>query len=259
MTITAPSFVFPLLALLALGASESRAAAASAPAAASRQAGPVVTWNPLARPEREADTVFLPDLTSLETIDRSGGFLWGHHNETSAQVKEKFAFGPGRFGPAVRPKPGDDWTFVAFPQDGLIPRDEFTMEFDAADTHETHSHTPHRPAFGFAVRGARRRRTRCVSASARARRLGALPSACALCQRWQPMAERLRLEVLHLHDHAQTLFKGRRTARRRRLVGHPVPEHLHRRAERAGGTANPSIFRPADLRCRPLSIGWRRT
>jgi len=88
-----------------------------------------VTWDSVARPAREPDTLFLPDLSSAETIQHAGGFLWGHHNETSEQVRDKYDFGPGRFGAAVKPKTGDDWTFVVYPQDGLIPQDEFTIEF----------------------------------------------------------------------------------------------------------------------------------
>ena len=99
--------------------------------------GDSVTWDPSQKPAREADTLFLPDLTSLDTITKDGGFLFGHANETSAMVLKNFDFGPGKFGPAVRGKPVG-YTFVQYPIDGLLSTDEFTVEFwakwDAAPT-----------------------------------------------------------------------------------------------------------------------------
>ena len=76
-----------------------------------------VTWDPMARPVGEADTLFLPDLSSWQSVAAEGGFLWGHHDETSEKVKDKYAFGRGRFGPAIKPRPGDDWTPVNFATD----------------------------------------------------------------------------------------------------------------------------------------------
>ncbi len=91
-----------------------------------------VTWNPLSRPVRRADTLFLPDLASPETIQASGGWLHGHHDEGLEKVRPLFEFGEGPFGPAVRVKAedvGHYWVF--FPLDGLVPGDEFTLQFHA--------------------------------------------------------------------------------------------------------------------------------
>ena len=89
-----------------------------------------VTWDPLAQPVREADTLFLPDLSSWQKIDAEGGFLSCNGDQTSGQVTGNFDFGPGRFGPGVRPKLGGG-NFVYYPVDGLIEPDEFTIEFHA--------------------------------------------------------------------------------------------------------------------------------
>lgn len=85
-------------------------------------------WDPLAKPVSEADTLFLPDLSSWQAVERQDGFFGGHHNETSEIVKDKYDFGRGKFGPAIRPKAGDDPTFVGYGADGLMPSDEFTIE-----------------------------------------------------------------------------------------------------------------------------------
>jgi len=109
------------------------ALAASCPAAAAEGTGQArVIWDPLARPVAEADTLFLPDLGTPETIEASGGFLHGHHNEGLAKLRPLFEFGKGRFGPAVRVKArdvGHYWVF--FPLDGLVGDDEFTVQFRA--------------------------------------------------------------------------------------------------------------------------------
>ncbi len=105
-------------------------AAGSAVAGEPAARGARVTWSPLARPVRRADTLFLPDLTSPKSIEASGGFLHGHHDEGAAEIRHLFEFGEGRFGPAVRVQAETVkhyWVF--FPLDGLIPGDEFTLEF----------------------------------------------------------------------------------------------------------------------------------
>lgn len=89
---------------------------------------PKVTWDPLSRPEREADTVFLPNLTSAQTIQAEGGFLAGVTDPASAAASTGFEFGPGRFGPAVRARPGSG-RYVYYPVDGLLDANEFTIEF----------------------------------------------------------------------------------------------------------------------------------
>ena len=40
-------------------------------------AEPVVTWDPLGPVRAEADTLFLPDLTSAETVEKGGGVALG--------------------------------------------------------------------------------------------------------------------------------------------------------------------------------------
>ena len=115
----APSIGFTLLAALVF------ATAVGPPVAAEK-----TTWLPLSRTTREADTLFLPDLSSAEAIEASGGFLHGRHRETLAEVRPLFEFGQGRFGPAVRVKQEDSqYYWVWFPLDGLIPADEFTIQF----------------------------------------------------------------------------------------------------------------------------------
>lgn len=87
-----------------------------------------VTWHPMEKPVRESDTLFLPDLTSRQTITNDGGFLFGHANETSEMTEKNFEFGQGKFGPAVKAKPGG-YNLVQYPVDGLVASDEFTIEF----------------------------------------------------------------------------------------------------------------------------------
>jgi hypothetical protein len=87
-----------------------------------------VTWKPLTRPAREADTLFLPDLASAGAVNRAGGFLNGDETVPQRDLARNFQFGAGRFGPAVRPIPGRG-DFVFFPVDGLLDAREFTLEF----------------------------------------------------------------------------------------------------------------------------------
>ena len=94
------------------------------------EASEKVRWDPLACPVRQADTLFLPDLSSPETIEASGGFLHGRHNEPLNELRPLFEFRPGRFGPAVRVRAADVRHYwVWFPLDGLIGGSEFTLEF----------------------------------------------------------------------------------------------------------------------------------
>lgn len=97
-------------------------------------AGESVTWNPLGKVEREADTLLLADFTSAATIEAQGGYLLGLHNDWTkkAPVGENYEFGPGRSGPAIRgtelkPDTGA-YSFVQYALDGIIPADEFTVE-----------------------------------------------------------------------------------------------------------------------------------
>jgi hypothetical protein len=88
----------------------------------------IVTWEPLAEPSREADTLFLPDFSSARTINSGGGFLSGDETEPQRELIDNFEFAAGKFGPAIRPKPGRA-DFVFYPVDGLLDGDEFTLEF----------------------------------------------------------------------------------------------------------------------------------
>jgi hypothetical protein len=98
------------------------------------QAGESVSWNPLGKVEREADTLFLADFTSAATIEAQGGYLLGLHNDWSkkAPVHENYEFGPGRSGPAIRGKESKPdtgaYSFVQYALDGILPADEFTVE-----------------------------------------------------------------------------------------------------------------------------------
>lgn len=87
-----------------------------------------VTWDPLAQPAHEADTLFLPDLSSPQAITADGGFLSGDSSRTQEQIAANYEFGPGRFGPAVRAMPGTGG-FVFYPVDGLLDGREFTLEY----------------------------------------------------------------------------------------------------------------------------------
>ena len=77
----------------------------------------------------EADTLFLPDLTSPSTINAGGGWLAGPAPQSQEQISRNFQFGPGKFGAAIRGKPGNESNFVFFPLDGLVPADEWTTQF----------------------------------------------------------------------------------------------------------------------------------
>ena len=85
-----------------------------------------VTWEPLGPLRAEPDTLFMPDLSSVESVEKQGGFAMGVWQEKKPAT-EVYDFGPGRSGPAFRGKVGA-WTFHNWPCDGLIPGDEFTME-----------------------------------------------------------------------------------------------------------------------------------
>lgn len=110
---------------------------------------PGPAWDPLAQPRLEADTLFLPDLASWETIDAEGGFLANNAAAPSATVASNFEFGPGRFGPAVRGKPGST-NYVFYPMDGLIPSDEWTIEFWAKADRPWADLAPGVPIFALA-------------------------------------------------------------------------------------------------------------
>ncbi len=113
---------------------------------------PMVTWKPDTQPVREADTLFLPDLTSLQTIVSEGGFLCGPSDKTSEQVKDNYEFGPGKFGPGVKSKPGQH-TYVFYPVDGLLGADEFTIEFWARWDQPWSALAGGRPIFGVTSGG----------------------------------------------------------------------------------------------------------
>ncbi len=85
-----------------------------------------VTWDPLGPLRADPDTLLMPDLTSVESVEKQGGFAMGVWQEKKAAA-EIYDFGPGRSGPAFRGKVGA-WTFHNWPCDGLIPGDEFTIE-----------------------------------------------------------------------------------------------------------------------------------
>jgi hypothetical protein len=87
-----------------------------------------VTWRPLSGPEREPDTLFMPDLRSVQAINAGGGFLDGPDAAPQRALAANYQFGPGRFGPAVRPIPGRG-DFVFYPVDGLLDGRSFTLEF----------------------------------------------------------------------------------------------------------------------------------
>ena len=108
-----------------------------------------VLWDPAQRPRREADTLFLPDLRSVQTITAAGGFLRGPHGATSKQAQSQYEFGRGRFGPGVRPKAREPGNYVNFPVDGLMPGDEFTIEFSARLDKNWSSVNLGRPFFGI--------------------------------------------------------------------------------------------------------------
>jgi len=117
-------------------------------------APPMARWDPLAKPVREPDTLFRPDFTSWKTIEAEGGFLAGPHDKTSEQVKDNFEFGPGKFGPAVRGKPGP-YNFVFYPVDGLLDAAEFTLEFQARSDKPWSALESGRPIFAVAGEGNR--------------------------------------------------------------------------------------------------------
>ena len=85
------------------------------------------TWQPLGPVVAETDTILLPDLTSTETVERQGGFALGVWTEKKPAA-ELYEFGPGRSGPAFRGQ-NSPWSFHNWACDGLIPGDEFTLEF----------------------------------------------------------------------------------------------------------------------------------
>jgi hypothetical protein len=89
--------------------------------------GPTVLWDPLGPVRREADTLLLPDLTSAATVEKDGGFALGAWEERKPAA-EVYEFGPGRHGPAFRGRKGA-YSFMNWACDGLVPGDEFTIEF----------------------------------------------------------------------------------------------------------------------------------
>jgi len=110
-------------------------------------AEPVVTWDPLGPVRAEADTLFLPDLTSAETVEKGGGVALGVWQE-GKPGPEVYDFGPGRDGPAFRGKMGA-YTFMNWACDGLIPGDEFTIEFSFRMDKPWAEHFPSKPFFSL--------------------------------------------------------------------------------------------------------------
>jgi len=89
-----------------------------------------VTWNPLVQQTQESDTLFIPNFTSLSTIEAGGGFLFGNHDKTNLDNLPNFDFGAGKFTPAIGCKTGiTNINFVNYPVEGLLSSDEFTIEF----------------------------------------------------------------------------------------------------------------------------------
>ena len=86
-----------------------------------------VTWNPLGPMKVEADTLLLADLASAESVEKQGGFALGVWQERKP-AGEVYDFGPGRSGPSFHGTVGA-YTFHQYPCDGLVPGDEFTIEF----------------------------------------------------------------------------------------------------------------------------------
>lgn len=87
-----------------------------------------VTWNPLGPMKAEADTLLLADLSSAEAVEKQGGFTLGTWQERKPAA-EVYGFGPGRSGPGILCGKMGDYTFLNWAADGLVPGDEFTIEF----------------------------------------------------------------------------------------------------------------------------------
>lgn len=85
-----------------------------------------VTWDPLAAPVVEDDTILLADFTSLATIQAQGGIL--SHGSHLAQNPADLQIGSGKFGPSIKPLGTNQATHVHYPIDGLTAGDEFTVE-----------------------------------------------------------------------------------------------------------------------------------
>lgn len=170
----------------------------------------VVTWKPLTRPVREADTLFLPDLGSARAINRAGGFLDGDETVPQRDLARNFRFGPGRFGPAVRPIPGRG-DFVFFPVDGLLDGREFTLEFWARSSRPWSAIATGKATLsvvgGF---GGNRLQILAPYAGQCAVSLGALESvpARASTKTWQAPCDRLGLTARRWHHVAVTLARA---------------------------------------------------
>ena len=90
-------------------------------------AAETTTWQPLGPVVVESDTLFLPDLTSIKTVESQGGYNPGVWTEKKPAA-ELCEFGPGRSGPAFRGR-NNPWSFLNWACDGIVPGDEFTIEF----------------------------------------------------------------------------------------------------------------------------------
>jgi hypothetical protein len=131
---------FCMLLVLSLGAWMATALTAAA-------AAETTIWKPLGPVLAEADTLLLPDLTSIESVEKQGGFALGVWTEKKP-VAELYEFGPGRSGPAFRGR-NSPWSFYNWACDGIVSGDEFTIEFSFKADKPWGEMSSHRGFFGI--------------------------------------------------------------------------------------------------------------
>lgn len=176
--------------------------------AASVQEPPKATWNPAGRPTREADTLFLPDFSSWQKIEAEGGFLAGPSGKPSEQVKDNFEFGPGKFGPAIKGKPGP-YNYVFYPVNGLLDANEFTIEFRARWDKPWSALETGRPIFAIANENSNSLQVMPYKGEFQVlvQSLAGVP-AMRFAKTWQKSCDDLKLEAKAWHALALTLKSG---------------------------------------------------
>lgn len=84
-----------------------------------------MTWDPTAQQTAEADTLLMPDLTSVATLNAAGGLLLNAAHQDQASAASGYTFAAGKFTPSIKPGTGK---FFWFPAD-VLTGDQFNLLF----------------------------------------------------------------------------------------------------------------------------------
>jgi hypothetical protein len=89
----------------------------------------MAAWDPTVQQSVEADTLLMPDLTSIATLNAAGGLLEAAQHASQASASGNYVLTTGKFTPSIRPTGTGPGRFVTFPSDGIIAGDQATVEW----------------------------------------------------------------------------------------------------------------------------------